>query len=307
MKVIKSNLFSTYNNNSTVVAIGSFDGLHKGHQKIIKKTIKIAEKRNMKSGVFSFSPHPLEVIAPERSPSFLVSRRQKLNILEELGIDYFFEQEFTEEFSKLTFEEFISNIMIDKIGVKHIIVGSDFKFGKNQSGNTEKLKKLSSKYNINTKIIPIIKKNTNKISSTNIRKLIKAGRVSEVKKYLGRNYKIEGTVVTGEGRGRKLGIPTANLNLTTDYVLPPKGVYAAKVYTGDQEFKSVVNFGEKPTFSSGNYTIEAHILDLEKNLYGDLLEVELYEFIREEEKFSDEEELISKIESDILYTRNILC
>ena len=307
MKVIKSNLFSTYNNNSTVVAIGSFDGLHKGHQKIIKKTIKIAEKRNMKSGVFSFSPHPLEVIAPERSPSFLVSRRQKLNILEELGIDYFFEQEFTEEFSKLTFEEFISNIMIDKIGVKHIIVGSDFKFGKNQIGNTEKLKKLSSKYNINTKIIPIIKKNTNKISSTNIRKLIKAGRVSEVKKYLGRNYKIEGTVVTGEGRGRKLGIPTANLNLTTDYVLPPKGVYAAKVYTGDQEFKSVVNFGEKPTFSSGTYTIEAHILDLEKNLYGDLLEVELYEFIREEEKFSDEEELISKIESDILYTRNILC
>ncbi|MGM0437447.1 MAG: bifunctional riboflavin kinase/FAD synthetase [Bacillota bacterium] len=307
MEVIKSDLFSKYKSKPTVVAIGSFDGLHKGHQKIIKKTIKIAEEKRMDSGVFSFFPHPLEVIAPDKSPSFLISRRQKINILEKMGIDYFFEQEFNEEFSKLNFREFISNILIDKIGVEHIVVGSDFKFGKDQTGNTEKLKNMSKNNKIDTTIIPVIKKKTSKISSTYIRKLIKEGRVNEVKKYLGRNYKIEGKVVTGEGRGRKLGIPTANLNLSTDYVLPPKGVYAAKVYHKKEQFKAVVNFGEKPTFSSENYTIEVHILDLDKNFYGELLEVELYDFIREERKFSNEDELISQIKSDILYTRNILC
>ena len=307
MYVIKNNEFSKYDNKPTVVAIGSFDGLHKGHQEIIKKTIELADKNNMVSGVFSFFPHPLEIIAPEKSPSFLISRSQKLKILDKLGIDYFFEQEFTEEFSELNFEKFISNILIKKIGVKHIVVGSDFKFGKNQSGNTNKLKKLSANYNINTTILPIIKKQDGKISSTYIRKLIKKGRVDEVAKYLGRNYKIEGKVVTGEGRGRKLGIPTANLNLSTDYVLPPKGVYAAKAYYKGEEFKAVVNFGKKPTFSDENYTIEVHILDIERDFYGEMIEVELYEFIRNERKFSNKDDLINQIESDILYTRNILC
>lgn len=307
MEVIKSDLFSKYHNKPTVVAIGSFDGLHKGHQKIINKTIEIAQNRDMKSGVFSFFPHPLEIVAPEQSPSFLISRKQKIKILEKSGLDYYFEQEFTEDFSNLSFKEFIYGILIKKIGVRHIVVGSDFKFGKDQTGNTEKLKKLDDTYHIDTTIIPVIKKKSSKISSTYIRKLIKNGKVDEVEKYLGRNYKIEGRVVTGEGRGRKLGIPTANLNLTTDYVLPPKGVYAAVAHHNDETFKAVVNFGEKPTFSAKDYTIEVHILDLEKDLYNEMLEVELYEFIREEKRFSNKDDLISQIKSDILYTRNILC
>lgn len=307
MEVIKSDLFHEYHNNPTVVAIGSFDGLHKGHQKIIKKTIEVAENMNLHSGVFSFFPHPLEVVAPEKSPSFLISRNQKIKILDSLGIDYYFEQEFTKNFSKLSFKEFLCDVLVDKIGVKHIVVGSDFKFGKDQSGNTKKLKQLDESYGVDTTIIPVIKKKSSKISSTYIRKLIRQGKVEEVSKYLGRNYKIEGKVVTGEGRGRKLGIPTANLDLRTSYVLPPKGVYAAKAYHNDKKFKAVVNFGEKPTFSDDNYTIEVHILDIEKDLYNEMIEVELFDFIREEKKFSNKDELISQIKSDILYTRNIIC
>src|SRR6056297_189372 len=307
MEVIKSNLFSKYHNKPTVVAIGSFDGLHKGHQKIINKTIEIAKNRDMESGVFSFFPHPLEIVAPEKTPSFLISRRQKIKILDKLGLDYYFEQKFTKDFSNLTFKEFIYGILIKKIGVKHIVVGSDFKFGKNQTGNTKKLKNLDDIYNIETTIIPVIKKEASKISSTYIRKLIKEGKVNEVTKYLGRNYKLEGKVVTGEGRGRKLGIPTANLSLTTDYVLPPKGVYAAVAHHKNETYKAVVNFGEKPTFTNNDYTIEVHILDLDKDLYDEILEVELYEFIREEKGFSNKDDLISQIKTDILYTRNILC
>ena len=307
MEVIKSNSFAQYNIKHSVVAIGSFDGLHIGHKKIINETIDNTNEKELKSGVYSFLPHPLEVVAPEKAPSFLISRRQKIKILENMGIDYFFEQEFTEEFSKLNFENFIKHILINKLGVKQIVVGSDFKFGKNQSGNIKKLKKLGTKYNISINPVPVLKKMDSKISSTYIRKIIKEGKIAEVSKYLGRNYKIEGIVVSGEGRGRKLGIPTANLNLSTDYVLPPKGVYAAYTYFNNNKYEAVVNFGEKPTFNSKDYTIEVHLLDTSNDFYGKLLEVELVEFIRKEKKFSNKNELISQIKDDILYTRNILC
>lgn len=307
MQVIKSNLFDKYEIKPAVVAIGSFDGLHIGHKKIINKTIKIARKKNMVSGVYSFLPHPLEIVAPDKAPSFLISRRQKIEILKKMGADYFYEQEFTENFSKLSFEKFVRDILISKIGVKHIVVGEDFKFGKDKSGNTDKLKKLGKKYDISVLALPVLKESESKISSTSIRKMIKKGKVADVSKYLGRNYRLEGIVVSGEGRGRKLGIPTANLELSTEYVLPPKGVYSCLAYHKNNSYQAVVNFGQKPTFGGDNYSIEVHILDADQNFYGDLLEIELFDFIRSEKTFSSEEELIAQIESDILYTRNLLC
>ena len=197
--------------------------------------------------------------------------------------------------------------MIKKLNISHIIVGNDFKFGKDQFGDTDKLKEISKKYNISVHALEVLKESNSKISSTHIRKLIREGNVAEVSKYLGRNYILEGKVITGEGRGKKLGIPTANIKLDTDYVLPPKGVYACYAHYNNKKYDAIVNFGKKPTFANKKYSIEVHIFDMAKDIYGSKLKVELIDFVRGQKAFSSEEELVSQIKDDILYTRNLLC
>ncbi len=307
MEVIVSDKFNSINNKPVAIAIGSFDGLHKGHLKIIEKQKQIAQNNNLATGIYSFTPHPLKIINPDKAPGYLLSVNQKINILDNLNLDYLFQQKFTPEFARIEFDKFIKNILINKLNIRYIIVGSDFRFGHKGAGNIDTLKAMASRHNFKVNVVNPLKINEKVVSSSFIRKLIKKGEIAEVSKFLGRNFEIEGKVVKGDGRGKKLGFPTANLKLETNYVLPPGGVYAGKVHFNGQHFRGIGNFGYKPTFSNNNYNIEIHILNFSGNIYGKRLSFELVNYVREEMCFETKAGLIKQIQDDILYTQRHLC
>lgn len=307
MEVIENPEFIAKNKQKTVIAIGSFDGIHIGHRAIINKTRKIAKKENLPAGVYSFYPHPLKIINPEQAPASLISEEQKVDLLDKMDLDFYFRQKFTPKFSMLKFNEFIKNILVEKINVKHIIVGNDFRFGHRGEGNTDTLKKSGKIYGFKVTILSPVKVKGNKISSSLIRNLIKKGKVEEIPDYFGNYYSLQGTVIPGKGRGKQLGFPTANLELSTDYVLPPDGVYAAYVYYKGKRYPGIANFGHKPTFADNDYSIEIHIFNFSDNLYNEDLTLELRKFIREEMTFSNPQQLINRIKRDVLYTNNLLC
>lgn len=307
MQVITSDKYNKFKDRNTCLAIGAFDGLHKGHQLIINQAINEAKKNNYPAAVLSFHPHPLEIIPGKTPPPSIVSRQQKISILEEMGVDYYFEQKFTQEFAKMRAENFINDILLDKIRVKTVVVGDDFRFAYKNEGNVEILKKMGELHDYQAKIISQLHASDDRISSTRIRNLLKKGRIKKAEKLLGRPYQICGQVVHGKKRGRKLGFPTANLNLETNYALPPEGVYAVKVHHQEQEYIGAANLGYNPTFNNQKISFEIYILDFEDDLYGERLCVDIIEFIRSEIDFKNTEELIEQMEQDILYTRELLC
>lgn len=307
MQLIKSKDFDNFNNNNTCLAIGAFDGLHKGHQLIINNAINEAKQKNSPAAVLSFAPHPLEIIPEKTPPPSIMSRQQKIKLLENLKLDYYFEQKFNQKFAALSPRKFIKEILVEKLKVDTVVVGDNFHFAYQNKGNTDILKEMAARYGFNTKIISQLKADDDRISSTRIRSLLQNGKIEKVKQLLGRSYQLCGKVIHGKKRGRKLGFPTANLNLETNYALPPKGVYAAKVSFAGQEYLGAVNLGYSPTFNNKNITFEVFILDFEKDLYNKRLCVSLEHFIRSEKNFSSKADLIAQMEQDVLYTRELLC
>lgn len=307
MKVIYSNQFNEFKGQRSATAIGSFDGIHLGHQAVINKTKEIAKENNLKPAVFSFEPHPRQVLSPDHIPGFITSPKQKVRLLTDLNLGYYFCQEFTKSFAKKDFEEFVKNILYKSLNIGHIVVGKDFSFGRGGNGSIEDLKVLGDKYDFSVTPLNIINNHGEKISSTKIRHLISKGEMDKVKSLLGRYYTMAGEVVHGDARGAKLGFPTANLSLNTDYVLPAKGVYAGYVrYNGDK-LRGVANFGHNPTFTVDEYRIEIFIIDIDKNLYGEELEFSLVKYIRPEKKFDNKDHLIKAIKQDVLYSKKVLC
>lgn len=307
MQVITSDKYNKFKDRNTCLAIGAFDGLHKGHQLIINQAIKEAKKNNYPAAVLSFHPHPLEIIPGKTPPPAIVSRQQKIAILDKMGVDYYFEQKFTQEFAKMRAEEFINQILLDKIRVKTVVVGDDFRFAYKNEGNVEILKKMGELHDYQAKIISQLHASDDRISSTRIRNLLKKGKIKRAKKLLGRPYQICGKVVHGKKRGRKLGFPTANLSLETNYALPPEGVYAVKVQHNSREYIGAANLGYNPTFNNQKISFEVYILDFEQDLYGQRICVDIIDFIRSEIDFSNKQELIEQMQQDILYTRELLC
>ncbi len=307
MDIIDSNNFNNFNGGPLVVAIGCFDGLHKGHQEIIKNAQKLAEEKNIKSGVYSFVPHPLQILKPDKAPERIINYRQKLKLLMNLDIDFFLKQRFTKKFSTIEFEEFVKEILINKLNIKYVVVGEDFRFGHKGKGNVKILKKLGKKYGLNVKVIKAVKLTGEIISSTKIRQLIKNGKIQNASEYLGRYFQIEGEVISGKGRGNKIGFPTANIVPETNYVLPPDGVYAVYVNYKKKRFKGITNLGFRPTFSEKDYSIETYIMGFSDKLYGSYLQIDFVNFIRPEKKFNNIKELKQQINKDILYTNNLLC
>lgn len=307
MQVITSDKYNEFNRKNTCLAIGAFDGLHQGHQLIIKNAIKVARKNNYPAGVLSFEPHPLKIIPGKIPPPSIVSRKQKISLLENLGLDYYFEQKFNLEFAKLRPEEFVKEILLNKIKVNTIVVGDDFRFAYKNKGNVEDLRKMAEQYNFKAKIISQLEESDDRISSTRIRSLLAKGKINRANYLLGRPFQLCGKVIHGKKRGRKLGYPTANLNLESNYALPPKGVYAAKVFIEGKEYIGAANLGYSPTFNNDNISFEVYIINFEQELYDKRICVDIIEFIRPEKVFSDKEELISQMEQDVLYTKNLLC
>lgn len=287
---------------STAVTVGNFDGIHLGHRFLIEKLKEEAKKRNLKTLVLSFHPHPLKVLSPKQSPCELTNLEEKLNLLEALSIDYAVFIRFDEKFSLMKAEDFIREILYKRLSAKFLLVGYDWRFGYRREGEIELAKELGEKLGFEVSSVEPFKINGHIVSSTLIRRLLHSGRLEEAQLYLGRHYWVKRKVVKGDGRGNAIGVPTANLEGTENLCLK-EGVYAVLV---EERILGVANYGYRPTFDGRKKVLEVHILDFNENIRGKKVKVEFVKFLREEKKFNSLEELKKQIKQDIELTRSLL-
>lgn len=306
MKIIKSINEITGEFTNSIVTIGNFDGIHLAHQNIFKRVTKEAHNENRKSVVITFEPHPKKVLRPERKPFFLITTLdEKLKLIEDQGIDAVLLIKFSIEFAKITAEEFIKNILWDRLRIKEIFIGHDYVFGREKGGNEKYLKLLGKKLGFNVTVIDAIKVNDTIISSTNTRNAILDGNVNLAARFLGRPYNLFGTVIKGHQRGTDIGFPTANIE-PVKVLVPRIGVYAIIVEIEGKTHPAVLNIGFNPTFANDTLSIEAHILDFEGNILGKSLNVLFIDSIRDEMKFDGPERLAEQIKRDIDKARELL-
>ena len=310
MKIIQT--ISNFNSlEKTVVTIGTFDGIHIGHQKILKDLIETAKKENKKSVLLTFFPHPRMVLQKEVTIQLLNTIEEKSSLLEKMGLDYLIIHPFSKEFSRLTALDFVRDILVNQLNTSRLIIGYDHHFGKNREGNIHQLKEYSSLYDFNVEEIPAQDIDNVSVSSTKIRNALQKGSLKTANNYLGYNYMLNGTVVNGKSLGGKIGFPTANLEVNETYKLIPKtGVYIIKTVIDSVLFYGMMNIGFRPTVSGKDQTIEAHLFNFNKDLYGKNLRLELLYFLRKEKKFDSIDDLIVQLkldkENSIAYLKNNL-
>ena len=294
---------------NAVITIGNFDGVHIGHQALFHEVIEKAHAIDGTSIAMTFDPHPIRVLKRNNTPPLITLQEQKSELIERSGMQVLICISFTKQFASLSAEDFIKNLLIDKIGMKAIIVGGDYTFGKNREGNLAVLKSFASQLDYEVIVADWIKATRNvsaRISSTKIRELVMAGEIKPARKMLGRHYQIRGLVVKGRDRGGKLlGIPTANINLQ-DELCPKTGIYAVTVEYHNRLYRGVANIGYSPTFNDNEFTVEVHLLDFSENIYGEKIRVNFIERIRDEKKFGDISELKDQINRDIKTADTIL-
>jgi len=289
-----------------VLTIGNFDGVHKGHLALFTKVKEIAMDIDGSSVVMTFNPHPIKILNNGNGPPLITPIQQKLRLIKEAGIDIILCLPFTREFAKTPAKDFVKNILVDKIGVKYIVVGYDYSFGKNREGNIDFLKDMADKFGFKVVVVRPVSINGLVVSSTKIRDLVQEGRLEEAKRLLGRNYQVCGIVIKGKNRGaRILGYPTANLRLI-DELTPRIGVYAVKVLVDDKVYNGVANIGYNPTFGNGVFSVETHILDFNEDLLGKEIRIDFIKRLRDERKFKDPKELASQISKDVEEAKKIL-
>ncbi|WP_270939804.1 bifunctional riboflavin kinase/FAD synthetase [Romboutsia lituseburensis] len=299
MNTIKS-INEINNKNKSVITIGNFDGLHKGHQVLIRETVDYAKKNNIQSIVFTFENHPANYFIPN-SVKNIISEKQKLAILKNMGVDMVISIPFDDYMTKITPNEFVRDILVNKLNIEKLIIGHDFTFARNKEGNTESLQLLSYKYKFNLQVVSPIRINGIRVSSTKIRSLILEGSLDKVRQYLGYNYQLEGRVIHSKKLGRTIGFPTANLESDNNMVIPKNGIYATKVYVEDKTYFGATNVGYNPTVNGKSLSIETNILEFDEDIYGKNIKVEFLERIRDEKKFSSLEELKNQLGKDTNY------
>ncbi len=285
----------------TILTIGNYDGVHLAHRHICGLIKEAASERGARSAVLTFDPHPLSVVAPERCPPLMSMLDEKLARLEEQGIDATIVQPFTRELAGTTAEEFIRTIVHEKARAELVLVGFNFHFGKGGKGNVDLLREEGERLGFETSVIQAFHFGGSRVSSSEIRKLLLAGKVDEAALLLGQCHLIEGPVVKGEGRGKQIGIPTANIDYPP-VLVPANGVYACWVQVGGRKaprLPAVTNIGARPTFDGRGTTVEAHLLEGGRDLYGENLRIEFVSRLREERKFSGPEALVAQIREDI--------
>ncbi|MBI5739641.1 MAG: bifunctional riboflavin kinase/FAD synthetase [Nitrospirae bacterium] len=289
-----------------VLTLGNFDGVHLGHQAIFRMLIECARSNGGTSVVFTFVPHPLRVIAPERAPKLLTTYKEKIGLIKGFGIDVIICANFTKEFANVSAEDFVTDVLYKTLGVKEIFIGSNYLFGKGRRGSPALLKEMGVKYGFAVNVIEEVKINNLIPSSSGIRSLIARGKVDEAAVLLGRLYSIEGIVIEGARRGKKvLNIPTANL-LTANELLPKDGVYAVLAEIDGKKYGGATNIGFNPTFEDKKFSFETHILDFDRELLGKTLRVSFIRRIRDEIKFSGPEDLARQMTKDITAIRSIV-
>ncbi len=289
-----------------VVALGNFDGVHLGHQVVLEKAREKARKHNKPFGVVTFEPHPRSIFSPADAPFRITPAHTKRRILSEIGVDVCFEIPFTYEFSKLSAQAFVEDLLLGNLGITHAVAGHDFVFGHKRGGNMRLLKDLMKKHHHAVdEIAPVMDTSHVLWSSTRIREHLMAGEPKKAAIVLGRNWEIEGTVLHGEKRGRSLGFPTANLGLG-EFLRPRFGVYAVKVAIAGQKHNGVANIGVRPTVDGERESLEVHIFDFAGDIYDQSIRVGFVDFIRAEARFDGLEALKTQIKQDCLVAKGLL-
>lgn len=285
---------------NTVLTIGTFDGVHLGHQEILKKLFERTRFHKGRSFLVTFHPHPRKIVSKANDLKVLTTPDEKAFILDKMGLENLFILNFTKEFSQNSPEEFFRNFIIDKIGLKEIVVGHDHKFGKGRQGTSDTLMKLGKEFGFSVTLVDEFKVNDETISSTKLRQAITVGDILKTNKYLGRYYSFSGEVVAGDKRGRELGYPTANVKLNDgDKLLPGLGIYAAEVVIGNEKYGALLSIGRRPTFyDNGAIVPEVYIYNFNKDIYGHNIKTSVLQKIRDEEKFSSPEDLIAQMDKD---------
>ena len=282
----------------TLLTVGVFDGVHLGHKYLISKLKKSAEQENLLSGVVTFRQHPLEVLAPETVLPYLTNCDEKVELLMAERVDIVIPLTFTSELADLTAREF-TGLLKKHLRMRGLVVGPDFTLGKDREGNISVLRELGRETGFSVMMVAAMNFFGEEVSSTAIRKYLQQGDLKNVSKLLGRTFSLQGVVVRGEGRGRTLGFPTANLEVDSVQSLLPEGVYATWTHIGDKKYPSVTNIGKRPTFGSNGHTVETYIIDFDGDLYGRELKIDIVDLLRGETKFNNTDELKEQILDDI--------
>ncbi len=291
---------ATQENQRFAVAIGNFDGCHLGHVALITRLRQAAKKHQLPSLVLTFYPHPVEVLNPQKKLKRLTTTSEKLSCFEALGVEYVLVEAFNEKLAQLSPQAFFEAYLDKGLKAKSLHVGFNFSFGKNRSGSTETLQSFCEKTGTELEITPAFQKDGERVSSSLIRQLVEWGEVEKAEQYLGRPYSMLGQIAHGDGRGLKMGFPTANLRYPADKVLPKRGVYVTRAIWQKQAFLSVTNVGVRPTYGQEETLhVEAHLLNCDAKLYDEFIQLDFLRRLRDEKKFASEEELVAQIKEDV--------
>ncbi len=297
MKIFKN--FDEYSPKKPLaLSLGMFDGVHLGHQYILKELTNKGQENDYETAVLTFWPHPRFVFNPNEDLKLLNTIEEKTQLIEKLGIDNLFLKEFDEDFRNLTGEEFVRQILIDQLKVKYLVVGYDHSFGKNKSGNFQLLETLSQELDFEVEQMEAINIHNKTISSTKIRTALQEGKIMEANEMLGYYYPISGKVVHGKKIGRTIGFPTANIEFDSIKLLPKKGAYIVEVFIDNQFHKGMLSIGTNPTVNGEKLTVEVYILNFAEDIYGKDIHIRFRDFLHEEIKFENLEKLIEKLEDD---------
>ena len=296
---IFDNLKSYSSEKESILTIGTFDGVHIGHNKILKRLIQDSKKNNLSSLVMTFFPHPRMILNKSHEIKMIDTIDEKINLLEKTGLDNLIIHPFDNNFSKIRAKEFVEEILVKKLKIKEIIIGYDHKFGKDREASVEDLKKFGKDYMFTVKEIPAQEIDSIAISSTKIRNAILNGEIEKCNKFLGRNFILTGKVVYGEGLGKKIDFPTANIEIKETYkIIPKNGVYLVKTKINSNTYFGMMNIGIRPTVGGTNKSLEIHYFNFKDNIYGKNVSIEIIKKIRDEEKFSSIDQLKIQLKKD---------
>ena len=289
------------------VTVGSFDGVHLGHQALARTLVSGAHREGCSAVVITFYPHPAVFFGRSNQAYTLTSPEERTSLLKNLGIDYVITLKFDEHIANLTAQNFM-RLLKENLGLQHFLIGFNFALGRGRAGDMDALQQIGNTLDYQVEVIPPFKLTGEIVSSSQIRTYLQEGQLEKANTFLGRPYSLEGIVIQGEHRGNKLGFPTANLDIASDRLLPAKGVYASRAFVNGKSYTAVTNIGVRPTFAKPleSPRVEPHLLDLNEDLYGDFLKLELLEYLRPEQAFDSSNELIAQVNRDIEKTKELI-
>ncbi len=305
MKTIH-NFFNFFSKKKTIITIGTFDGVHIGHQKIIAQLLEASKKQHEVSVILTFFPHPRMVLQKDHEVKMINTLNEKSKLLEDFGLDALIIHPFDKDFSRLTAFEFVRNVLINQLNISKLIIGYDHHFGKNREGNFEQLQEYGAMFDFELEEIPAQNLNDITISSTKIRTALLNGNIEKANNYLGYHFMLTGVVVKGKKLGSTIGFPTANIEIEESYKLIPKaGVYAIKATLDDVRYNGMLNIGNRPTVKGKHQTIEVNFFNFNADLYGKTIQIELLKFLRDEQKFDSLDDLKLQLQKDKISAQEI--